>query len=86
MRTNRLKTDLARIKKVIEDDRKGVSGDVMKMLKYDLMCVLGGYFENATPPEVEIFTDRGGVKLRVTASAKSVRSIGISPDFIRGVK
>ena len=77
MQNRKAKNYLARIKSVIEGDRKNVSCGVEKMLKYDLMCVLRGYFENATAPEVEIYTDRGKVRVRVTLSAKSVKSAGV---------
>ena len=86
MKNRKLKTDLARIRSVIEGDRKSVSCDVEKMLKYDLMCVLRDYFENATPPEVEIFTDRGSIRVRVSLSAKSVKSAGVGASRADGVK
>lgn len=79
MRTKQLSCDLARIKTVIEGDRKNVSADVENMLKYDLTCVLGGYFDLLSQPNVEIYTEKGKVKVRVTLSARSVKNAGVRP-------
>ena len=58
MKTKRLENDLARIRSVIEGDRKNVSADAEKMLKYDLTCVLRGYFEMCSTPEIEMIPTR----------------------------
>ncbi len=79
MKNKQLKTDLARIRSVIEGDRRNVSADVENMLKYDVACVLSGYFDLLTPPEVEIFSSCGQVKLCITASARNVKSAGVRP-------
>jgi len=79
MKNKRLTGDLARIKTVIEGDRKSVSCDVENMLKYDLMCVLRGYFETCTPPQIEIDGARGGIRVTVTLYAHSVKSAGVRP-------
>ncbi|MBR2968749.1 MAG: hypothetical protein IKC36_02790 [Clostridia bacterium] len=79
MRKKQLSTDLARIKTVIEGDRKNVSYDVEKMLKYDLICVLGGYFDTCTPPTIEIDTAKGGIKVDIRLFARRVKSAGVRP-------
>lgn len=78
MKTKRLKSDLARIRAVIEGDRRNVSCDVENMLKYDLMCVLGGYFDFCSPPHIVICSKKGGVEVMITARAKNVRPSGRS--------
>jgi len=85
MKNKQLKTDLARIKTVIEGDRKNVSYDVEKMLKYDLMCVLGGYFETSNQPQIDITTAKGGVLVQISFVAKSVKSAGVRPTDLSGV-
>ncbi len=80
MEGKRIRNDLARVKAVIESDRRNVSCDVEKMLKYDLMCVLGGYFEKVTIPQIEIKAVKGGVKINLSLYAGSVRSSGVGID------
>lgn len=77
MLNKNLKNDLARIKTVIESDRKNVSCDVEKMLKYDLTCVLSGYFEKLTTPTIEIKSAKGGIKLYISTYAGSIRYSGV---------
>ena len=79
MKTTKLRSDLARIRTVIEGDRKNVSLDVEKMLKYDITCVLEGYFDILTPPVLEIFVSGGRVNLCITASARNVKNAGVKP-------
>ena len=80
MTERKIRNDLARVKAVIESDRRNVSCDVEKMLKYDLMCVLGGYFEKVTIPQIEIKAFKGGVKVSVTLFAGCVRNSGVGID------
>lgn len=79
MRSKQLSADLARIRSVVEGDRRCVSGDVERMLKYDLNCVLGGYFETGGIPDIEIVPTRGGLKVSITMYARSVKSAGVRP-------
>ena len=79
MRRKQLSTDLARIKTVIEGDRKNVSYDVEKMLKYDLMCVLRGYFDTCSPPSIEIDTVKGGIRVDISLYAVRVKPAGVRP-------
>ena len=79
MRKKQLRSDLARIKSVIEGDRKNVSADVENMLKYDLMCVLGGYFDANTPPIIDVQPSRGGLSVKIYLMAKSMRTAGVKP-------
>ncbi len=77
MKTKRLENDLARIRSVIEGDRKNVSADAEKMLKYDLTCVLRGYFEMCSTPEIEMIPIRGGIGVKIRLNARSVKSAGV---------
>ena len=78
MKKTAQKCDLAKIRSVIEGDRRSVSATLENVLKYDLTCVLAGYFETFAPPQIEISFSDGAVKLRVTLLAKSVKSAGAS--------
>ena len=77
MKSRQLKSDLARIKSVIEGDRRNVSADVENMLKYDLTCVLDGYFDLISAPEVEIFSSGNRVELHIAASACRMKNAGV---------
>lgn len=79
MQKKQLSNDLARIKTVIEGDRKNVSYDVEKMLKYDLMCVLGGYFETCTPPCIDVQSAKGGIRVEISLYAHRVKAAGVRP-------
>lgn len=79
MKNKQLRCDLARIKSVIEGDRRNVSCDVEKMLIYDLTCVLGGYFEVSSRPQIEITSAHGNVRVSITLLARSVKSAGVKP-------
>ena len=82
MKKKQLSADLARIKTVIEGDRKNVSFDVENMLKYDLMCVLSGYFDTCTPPRIEISTAKGGIGVKISLYARHVKNAGVRPSGV----
>lgn len=77
MKNSKLSNDLARIKTVIEGDRKNVSCDVENMLKYDLMCVLSGYFETCSPPQIQIETSKCGIEVKISVCARHAKSAGV---------
>jgi hypothetical protein len=80
MKASKLRSDLARIKTVIEGDRRNVSFDVENMLKYDLMCVLGGYFDACSPPMIEIKGVKGGIGVCIKLTARHVKRAGVRPE------
>lgn len=84
--TGRLSNDLARIKTVIESDRRNVSCEVENMMKYDLTCVLRGYFENASSPNIQITPYHGGLEVKISLVCKCVKSggaIAVGTDALR---
>ena len=86
MKSTTASCDLARIKSVIEGDRKNVSADVEKMLKYDLTCVVGGYFDLLTKPKVDIYSSDGAINLRVTVSARGMKNAGVPASDAGGIR
>ena len=72
MKTNR--TELARIKNLIESDRLNTGDNFYELVTMDLKKLLSDYFDLSEAPQMEIVKTGDALIIKVVASATRLKS------------
>lgn len=71
------KTELKRLKAVIESDRLSMTNENIYLIVKDVSAVLGDYFTLFGEPEMKITTKNGEYILNITAKATAVKGFSV---------
>ena len=71
------KTELKRLKAVIESDRLSMTNENISLILKDVSSVLGDYFTLSGEPEMKISTKNGEYIVILTAKATAIKAFSV---------